>query len=671
MCHEGYPNLILKTRITIIENFQPLGSDPEQQSVSHPNEDKIRTLVENGGIWFRDFERYGNLESLEQAIIQMQGAADMASEKDPSLPLIFGNLAMCLSRRFDRLGNLTDINEAVARFQDAVSLDPKKPILLTNFGTCLRTRFEWSGNITDIDDAISKQQEASDTIPNDDPDKPFCLNNLGLSLLARFEWLGNVADLDNCIEQQRVAVSLTSDSHPEKPGRLSSLGISLRARFERLDNIEDINDAVTSLGEAVDLTPSNHPEKPIHLNNLGNSFMTRFQRFGKVADIDNGIARQQAALDLTPDGHPNKPTSLSNLGGYLLIRFNLFGNLEDMDRGVSRNQEAVDLTPESHPRWSLHSIHLANSYWTRFSRLNDSRDAELAISHLSIVAMSSTAPPTARFQAAERWTITASSINHHSILVAYGCAVDLMPRVAWLGLPIPDRHQRLIEMGGITRDAAAAAISYEKYDKALEWLEQGRSVVWTQILQLRTPVDELREIDPELADRLVQASQLLDQASSKTNLFDTSARSMEEEGRRYRALTIEWESIIDQVRSISSFENFLRPLGCSKLMGAARNGPVVVVNVVKERCDALALLHGIEEVIHIPLPDTTLPRVMELRDELKNFLYASGIRTRGQRAAQRITDDSEAKDLSRVLAELWYGVVKPVMDSLAFSVRVP
>jgi hypothetical protein len=99
---------------------------------------------------------------------------------------------------------------------------------------------------------------------------------------------------------------------------------------------------------------------------------------------------------------------------------------------------------------------------------------------------------------------------------------------------------------------------------------------------------------------------------------------------------------------------------------------VVILNIADERCDALAIIDGIEEVIHIPLPNITSSRITALQDELKNLLYSSGVRMRGERAAQRLEDEDDGKavDCREILAELWTGLVMPVIESLAFSVGV-
>jgi hypothetical protein len=61
---------------------------------------------------------------------------------------------------------------------------------------------------------------------------------------------------------------------------------------------------------------------------------------------------------------------------------------------------------------------------------------------------------------------------------------------------VPPRHEQLAEIGDVVRAPAATAIEQEQYALAMEWLEQGRSIVWGQVLNLRSPVDRLRAVEP-------------------------------------------------------------------------------------------------------------------------------------------------------------------------------
>jgi hypothetical protein len=102
-------------------------------------------------------------------------------------------------------------------------------------------------------------------------------------------------------------------------------------------------------------------------------------------------------------------------------------------------------------------------------------------------------------------------------------------------------------------------------------------------------------------------------------------------------------------------------------MRAAQSGPVVAINIATQRCDALVLLPDLEDVIHIPLTITS-ERVSELAQEMKEILSSNGVRMRGERAAKKVEDEDDGLGCEQILSELWIDLVKPVLDSLAFSV---
>jgi tetratricopeptide (TPR) repeat protein len=619
------------------------------------------------------FEHLGNLADLDNAIAHNQTAVNLTTDNHTDKPTRLNNLSNTLLFRFERLGDLADIENAIIQYQTLSNLTPDghpdKPTISHNLAHALRCRFQRLGNLADIDDAIAHSQVAVNFTSDDDPKKRGYLNGLGASLLFRFRRLGNLADINDAIKHNRAALNLTPDDHSDKILGLSNLGNFLRTRFGRLGDLNDINDAITYDRAVVNFTPDNDSDKSGRLNNLGVSLETRFRSYGDLSDLDDAIAQKRAALNLTPDDHPNKAGYLSNLAISLTARFEQLGNLTDLNDAIDCSQTAVNLTPDSHPDKTGRLIDLAKSLKATYHRLNQVRYAEMAMHHLSVAAMNSAGPPSDRLSAAEQWISIASTLNHESLLTAYDCALGLIPLVAWLGLPVVDRHQHLARIGGIARRAAAAAISLEQYDRALEWLEQGRSIVWTQTLHLRTPVDELREVNPELAERLLRISRLLEQGSGQGSISEENIGSNEEQERRYRALTMEWESIINHIRSLPNFEGFLRPPSSHYLLNAARHGPVVVLNISTKRCDALAILPGLEDIIHTPLPNITFKRVTELRDEFKDFLYSSGARSRGKRAAMRVSEEASEQTCARVLAELWNDLIQPVLNSLAFSVN--
>ncbi|KAG8754426.1 hypothetical protein FRC14_005090 [Serendipita sp. 396] len=679
------------------------------------NQPQKPSLLENlGNSLLTRFGRLGKLDDLENSILRLQAAVDLAPDDHLDMPSLLNDLGSSLLSRFERLGNLNDINNAISRHQEAVSLTPDGhpywSIRSNNFGISLRARFERLGNLDDVHDAIKQLQTAVDLTLDNHPDKLALLNNLGSFLLTRFQHLGNLEDLDNAIADLQLAVGLTPDGHSQKPELLSNLGSSLRIRFQRLGNLDDINRAVArhqeavnltpndypnehgllkNLGnsllsrferlknpddldnaiaryqEAVNLTPDDHPDKPSQLSSLGNSFLTRFTHLKNNNDIDNSIINHQAAVNLTPDDHPTKPTHLSSLGNSFLARFQRLNDLGDIDNAITRHQAAVNITPDDHPNRPILLNSLGSSLLTRFQHLGDPQDADTCVAELSSSSLSPLGSPSVRLIAARNWIDAASLINHASLLAACESAISIIPLVVWLGLSITDRHQHLAQIGDIVRKVAAIAISLGQCDKALEWLEQGRSIVWTQILQLRTPVDELRAVQPDLADRLLHVSLLLDQDNQDFDLRKDHRGSPEEEARQYRALARERDEIVEKIHSLHRFRDFLMPPKLHRLIEAAKEGPVVVINVSEKRCDALALVYGIDEAIHIPLPDLTFKRIIKLQSELRSLLKSSGVRLRAVRDSE--VDVGGDEGCKRILAELWDHLVKPVLDSLAFG----
>jgi hypothetical protein len=95
----------------------------------------------------------------------------------------------------------------------------------------------------------------------------------------------------------------------------------------------------------------------------------------------------------------------------------------------------------------------------------------------------------------------------------------LVPEAVWLGATAGHRYDSIkSHADNLSVEAAAAAISLNEHGLALKWLEEGRSILWNQILQLRTPFDGMHDFDLSLAQELKQVARELDQACSKTSI---------------------------------------------------------------------------------------------------------------------------------------------------------
>ena len=628
------------------------------------------------------FERLGELSDLAEAISRLKDAVHLTHDGHPYRPACLSNLGNSIFTRFERLGDLSDLEQAISNHRDATDLTPdghvRKPGHLNGLGCLLLCRFQRLGNLSDLDQAIFRFGDAVDLTPDGHPDKPGRLNNLASSFSSRFQHLGELNDLEQAIFRFKSALNLIPDGHPDKHRPLSNLGVTFQYRFERLEEPSDLEQAISRLGDAVYLTRDEHPNKPDYLNNLGNSFRTRFAYLGELSDLEQAISTLRNAIDITPAGHPSKPGCLNNLGNSFLARFQRLGELSDLEQTISRYGDAVDLTPDGHPDKPRFLSNLGSAFLYRFERLGELADLEQAISPYSHAACASSGSTFVRFQASQEWITCARTLRHHSLLHAYSFAICLLPELAWIGFSLKDRYRELVQGADVVREAAAAALDAGRPETAVEWLEEGRSIVWGELFQLRSSYEELSSAHPDHAHRLRQLSAALEHASTTREkslsllLEQTQSAghcatvSLEQKAGKHRTLAIERDKLLQEIRGLPGFERFLLHKEFSQLRASAHSGPVVILNAAKTRCDALIVLAELDHVIHVPLPNFTLKQSKGLQNILSSLLGPARVIPDDQRVGRPATRGCISWE--SVLSTLWNGMVKPVLDALDFSV---
>jgi tetratricopeptide (TPR) repeat protein len=582
------------------------------------------------------------------------------------------SLGNSLLGRFERYGDLSDINKSVLICEDAVQLTsdghPEKPSSLSNLGHSLLHRFEQLGDLSDINKSVMMYEGAVQLTPDGNSGKPYILSCLGNSLFKRFEQLGDLSDINKSVLMREDAVQLTPDDHPHKPSFLSSLGNSLWGRFKRLGHLGDINKSILTSEVAVQLTPDGHPQKPFLLCNLGTFLHDRFERLGDLSDLKKSVLMYEEAVQLTPDDHRYNPSMFNNFGSQLAQRFLQLGDISDINKSVLMAENAVQLTPDGHPNKTTWLNNLGCLLACRFEMLGDPEDSQHLILYYTSAACSTTGSATIRFDAATSWAKYAQIHQPSSVLHAYRTAIQLLPELAWMGLSITDRYHHLSKAGQVVRDAASAAIAVHDYQKAVEWLEQGRSIIWGQLLNLRTPVDDLRKSHPDLASRFVSLSASLEIAGTRSSApDDTEPQSLQSVADQAHASALQRNHILQQIRELPGFESFLLPKPISELSAAAQKGPVAILNISEYGCDALVLLPGLaDEIIHVPLHDFTINEAEALAKSLASIVGTTGHidRLHGSREGDLVPHDG----FSYILSELWVKIVHPVLNALAITV---
>ena len=613
------------------------------------------------------FERLGDIADLDEAITAQRQAVCLTPDGHPDKSLFLQNLGNCCLCRFQRLDDLSDLGEAMTAQQQALRLTPDghpdKRARFHNRGLCFLRRFQRLGDIADLDEAIMVEQHAIRLIPGGHSGKPLHLNSLGISFQSRYERLGDIADIDKAITAQQQAVYLTPDGHPEKPGYLNDLGNSFFCRFRGLHNIADLNEAITAQQQAVRLTPDRHPQMPARLSNLGNSFLRRFGRLDDITDLDEAMTTHQQAVRLIPDDHPRKPVCLSNLGISFQRRFTYLGDIADLDKAITAQKQAVRLTPDGHPDKPGRLNNLGDSFRAQLHHYPDDATLAQAIDAYSQSARASSGPPADRFAAARTWATLCFLVHSNETIDAYSALIDLLPRVVWLGRTVEQRYNDISSIGDAVADAAAAAIHFGEFDLALEWLEQGRSIVWGQMLKLRSPLDELRKHHPDETNEL-EISRALDSAgvTYPDHLHvstDGAGQSLEEVAQAHRRLAEKYDHVLARIRELPGFNEFLQPKKTALLCHAAMSGPVVVVNAQKTRGDALILCPRSSQISHVPLPRLQISEVREMQLQLAELTREANPFHRPCGPYSEV-----GTPLSYILGYLWSYIVEPVLSYL-------
>jgi hypothetical protein len=733
----GHPKkaaLLANVAITQHTRFEYLGKLADLETIisnqreavmltddAHP--DKPKCLSSLGDSQQIRFKRLGELADLENAIAHYRKADELTGDKDTIKPSRLSNFGSAQQTRFEHLGELTDLDHAIANQRKAVEQTedghPNKPTYLSNLGNSQLTRFSHLGDLEYLENAILNQQKAVELTDDEHPNKPLYLSNLGGSQGARFERLAKLADVDNAILNLRRAVELTSigcpdnlrylsrlgncqrhryerldqlddlqmaisnqqisvelahDDCPEKPGYYTNLGLSQLHRFERLGKHADIQNAISNLQHAVALTHAKNLNKRIRLSSLADCYAARFQSLGEFDDLESAISNQQKAIDVTDDDHPGKPAYLSNLGCSQGTRFKRLGNLSDLENAILNQKKAIELTDVSHPDRPIFLSCLGTSQHHRFERLGNMADLAGAVTSFKTAALSKTAYPRHALSAARRW----AEVSHKcgdlpSALDGYRTALEILPKVAWLGLDTASHHDQLLrerseELGSV---AATCAIELGRLEEAVELLDLGRSVFWQQASLLRSNLETLKEEAPDLAKDLENVGQKLDaghfsDTTKYTEQGGLRVNGREDIGKERRRLVSLWEDLVGKVRMLPKFRNFLKAIPFCQLREAATIGRIVITNVNLHRADAL-IFGAIGPIEHVPLPAINLQKLAGLTSNITLNRSGDTRATADARATQR--RHHTANNLRNILRMVWHTILVPVCDRIDIPLK--
>jgi tetratricopeptide (TPR) repeat protein len=125
-----------------------------------------------------------------------------------------------------------------------------------------------------------------------------------------------------------------------------------------------------------------------------------------------------------------------------------------------------------------------------------------------------------RFHVACFWACLARATQHPSVPIAYETALSSMQEALLFAPTLQLQHTTLSTSPDVLRSMPLDYASYQldlgQVEKAIETLERGRALLWSEMRHLRTSTDQLLEADPDLGGKFATVSRELEELSPVT-----------------------------------------------------------------------------------------------------------------------------------------------------------
>lgn len=670
----------LRTRFMVLKGDEDLElaiqlTELALKKTAEENKDEWTTYMNNlGSLLMRRFElRTQRREHIDAAISHHLAALQLLELDNPDRAYSLNNLGTCYRERYQMFGEGEDIETSVKYFELAVDMtqedDHIRTMWLNGLGSSLLQRFTQFWRSEDIDLAIAKQREAVDLVQEDDPMYASYLSDLGLSLRARFQYFDDEEDLKASIECQAESLSLTDpDEHTTRARRMSLLGTAFLTALEHNRDCDE-EATIVVLRNAVQLSDEKDPSRLVYLSDLGVALFQFFERGGAVEYIDESIKHLTESVSLCKEDDMFRAAFNSSLARAYRARYKKRDRKEDLDAAITCSGNSC---PPNTPWYPVFLHYHATGLLERYGVDGREVDFSDAIDSLRL-STAQESHPLDRFMAALTWAD--NSFLHSkkcleddrqpdllSALEGYQQAIHLLPQLAWLGTTAATRLGRLRaslkECGSaFGANAAACAFDLSELDgtksqeylmKAVELLDQSRTVLWGQISQLRSSDVDVRDIDPELGRELRKLADALDVAGLKEMPVGVYS---EQESRARRQMAREFEALVERARAHPELKNFMLPTPFADLRCALDDGiPLVILNVCEDRCDAL-FVPAIGDLVLIPLPKLS-------SDDVGAYVHDIS------EAVAYMEDRKAEVTLKKTLYAIWAKISEPILHSL-------
>ncbi|WP_327365949.1 CHAT domain-containing protein [Streptomyces sp. NBC_01217] len=619
-----------------------------------PPTDRRRLLFEENlaGARLTRFRLTRDLDELRLAVEELHAVVAATPGSDLDLARRRATLGGALYELFVLTRDPHQLGQAVELLTQAADRSPFPGLrldALSDLSSVLLSRFQETGSQQDLDHAVYCGEESVKEAGTRDPRRSGRLYTWGRVLCATYAHTHEPRVLDEAIDAFRLALDGLGPGHPRRAPCEASLGQALMDRQFRL------RDDITPFGISELRADAARLQWEQIRNTQGPELLST--ELGGLQDLAEAHAACLRAVAAAGPRGPDLGTHLRGLSSVLYSRYRLLGEESDADRAVELAERALQSTPAQHAGRASVVLQLA-----RFlTDLRGHAGAGRALSLWQGLASDLTAPPWARASAA------AYAARYLARSGAWGAATDqyaqalgILPSLVSSAKERTAQENELTAWSGLSAEAASCAVAAGDPERAMELLEQGRSVLWAQLLDLRDGLDALDSVDGELADRLARLERELNappETASANPWWDRIAD-------RRLTLVAERDELLARIRRLPGLGDFRKPAAGAELRGAASRGPVVMVVSSQWRTDALIVTTT--TVRAVELDRLTYQGMLERTARYLNALaqYEEGPRDAIARVKLNLL-------VTSTLKWLWHDIAEPVLTALGHTGAPP
>ena len=485
-------------------------------------------------------------------------------------------------------------NRAIQVLREATVLNPDVVISYA-LAVCLLSRFETTQAMNDYEEAIGAADRIIATYsPGNIPTamEGSAMLLISTLLVSRLEMSSKPDYLEDAIHRIRTFVLCLPDEHRQLADVLDSL---MKKRFDYF--------GVTGSSDG---NPQTNPHFNVRII-LGGKALSQMNeiihhlteattaiRNGEITDVDATVEHSRKLL---PSQQPSDQYGITRMFAEVLFEaYKCTRRLNYLDEAITTFRYLHNTSAKGTRDHFKSGSLLWKSLMERLESFLDREDLEEVMRLFPELANNDSEEVFTRVEISFFWAGLARVNMHPSVSIAYETAMSLLQEALVFCPTLQTKHFRLAQAfkqgkrSSSSSDYASYLIQNGHVKQAVETLEQGRTLIWSEMRGLRTSTDKLRAADPDLADKLADINQRLESVARSVVQSDDDEMGRGETGAgsgehsighlvlTQRRLLEERKSLISHIQSLPGFEHFLKPPSFDFLNCVTSHGPVIIVN---------------------------------------------------------------------------------------------